>query len=86
MTFTVRYLPQPIAFLTKSEKLRAQRIRSKIVGTIAENPFCFGSLKIKGTENSYRYRVGDYRILYRVDTTNRIVTVYSIGRRENVYD
>lgn len=33
-----------------------------------------------------RIRVGDYRIVYRVDTAKRIVTVVSIGHRDNIYN
>lgn len=86
MTFTIRYFPQAEAFLNRSEKQLILRIRSKIIHILAENPFCTGSQKIKGTESAYRYRIGGYRVLYRVDTKNKILTVYNIGRRENIYN
>jgi len=33
----------------------------------------------------WRLRVGDYRVLYTVDDGARVVTVYAIGHRRDVY-
>jgi mRNA interferase RelE/StbE len=33
----------------------------------------------------WRLRVGDYRILYTIDEAVRVVTVYAIGHRREVY-
>lgn len=43
-----------------------------------------GCLKLSD-ENAYRLRVGDYRILYRIDDAGRRVYVYRIKHRKNVY-
>jgi mRNA interferase RelE/StbE len=40
-------------------------------------------MKLKGTKNHYRIRVGDYRILFVLDAD--ITYVYDISHRENVY-
>ena len=41
--------------------------------------------KLSGSENSYRLRAGDYRVLYEVDDNGRLVTVYAVGDRRDVY-
>ena len=41
--------------------------------------------KIRGKENHYRIRVGDYRIIYSPQTTTLIVRVIRIGHRKDVY-
>ena len=33
----------------------------------------------------FKKRVGDYRIVYRVDDKNRTITVYAIGNRKDIY-
>ncbi len=33
----------------------------------------------------FRLRVGDYRVLYTVDDSARVVVVYAIGHRRDVY-
>ena len=55
------------------------------IESLSENPFPFQSRKIKGSESSYRLRVGDYRVIYQVDTENKVVTLYHARHRKEVY-
>ena len=48
------------------------------------NPRPPGAKKLTGQE-SYRIRKGDYRILYTIDDRARLVRVYRIGHRRDVY-
>jgi mRNA interferase RelE/StbE len=41
--------------------------------------------KIRGKENHYRIRVGDYRIIYSPQKATLIVRVIRIGHRKDVY-
>lgn len=43
------------------------------------------SHKLSGSMNSYRLRVGDYRVLYQVDDETKLVTIYHVGHRRDVY-
>jgi mRNA interferase RelE/StbE len=36
-------------------------------------------------DKAYRVRQGDYRILYSIDDQQRIVEVYKVGHRRDVY-
>ncbi|MFH1023362.1 MAG: type II toxin-antitoxin system RelE/ParE family toxin [Planctomycetota bacterium] len=36
-------------------------------------------------KGGYRLRQGDYRILYVVDDTSRVVRIYRVGHRREVY-
>ena len=41
---------------------------------------------VKITDQIYRVRVGDYRIIYQIDDTNRVIRIGWVGRRrENTY-
>jgi mRNA interferase RelE/StbE len=51
---------------------------------LADNPRPRQSIKLSGTE-SYRLRVGDYRILYEINNPAKSVTVYRIKHRREVY-
>lgn len=52
--------------------------------SLEENPRPRGSRKLTGREE-YRLRVGNYRILYAIDDTNLVVTVFAVGHRREVY-
>ena len=43
------------------------------------------AVKLSGGEGKYRVRVGDYRIIYGVDTRIRQITVHYIRHRSDVY-
>jgi mRNA interferase RelE/StbE len=60
-----------------------RRIVSKL-DELLENPFVPGSIKLKG-EESYRVRVGDYRIVFDVETKTRVITVLAVGDRKEIY-
>jgi mRNA interferase RelE/StbE len=57
------------------------------IEALVENPRPAGVKKLKGKgENLWRIRVGDYRVIYLIDNTVRIVNIRKIGHRRDVYD
>ena len=42
--------------------------------------------KIRGLENHYRIRVGDYRIVYSPQHDKLVIRVIRVGHRRDVYD
>ncbi len=53
---------------------------------LGENPHPVGCKKLKGEQDTWRIRVGDYRVVYIIDEVVRIVDVRSVGHRKNVYE
>ena len=58
-------------------------IKTAIAG-LADNPRPYGYKKLKG-EDAYRIRVGDYRVIYEIEDDKIIITVVSVGHREDIY-
>lgn len=52
---------------------------------LAEEPFPFKATKLEGTDKTFRIRVGDYRIIYEVETTAKVITVLYVRHRREVY-
>jgi mRNA interferase RelE/StbE len=52
---------------------------------LSQNPRPFGVKKLQGEVDFYRIRVGDYRILYIIDDSARLIRVMRIMPRENAY-
>jgi len=66
------------------------RIRSNVVealGLLSQNPYSelLKIKKLKGAEDLYRIRVGDYRVVYEIRRKRLIVVVIKIGHRREVY-
>jgi mRNA interferase RelE/StbE len=61
-----------------------ERIQSKI-NELAIEPRPNGVKKIQGEENSYRIRVGDYRVVYDIFDDILLITVIRVKHRSQVY-
>ncbi len=48
------------------------------------NPRPHGSKKLAG-EVGWRVRIGDYRILYTIDDSQRLITIYRVKHRKEAY-
>jgi mRNA interferase RelE/StbE len=57
----------------------------KGINGLEKEPRPHGVKKLSGTKDGYRVRVGDYRILYTIDERKKVVTVYRIRHRREVY-
>lgn len=61
------------------------RIDRKILA-LAGDPRPAGCKKLKGYTNQWRIRVGDWRIVYIIDDTAKLVSVTRIAHRREVYE
>ena len=55
------------------------------IDALALNPRPSGSAKLKSEFRRYRIRIGDYRILYRIDSKPKRVVIESVRHRKDVY-
>ena len=58
---------------------------SEAILQLKSNPRPHGSKKLTGMAGSWRIRVGDYRVLYDIADAIRIVRVYRVRHRKDVY-
>ncbi|WP_445632222.1 type II toxin-antitoxin system RelE family toxin [Nostoc sp. DSM 114167] len=61
-----------------------ERIQIKI-DDLATEPRPNGVKKLKGKENAYRIRIGDYRVIYDIFDDLLVVNVVEVGHRKNIY-
>ncbi len=61
------------------------RIVPRLEG-LASTPRPAGCKKLKGGDNEWRIRVGNYRIVYEIDDKARTVDVTRIAHRREVYE
>jgi mRNA interferase RelE/StbE len=76
-------LPAAQKDLDKLEASAFERIIKK-VRTLSRDPRPPGCLKLTG-EEGYRLRIGDYRVLYRIDDTSKRIYIYRIKHRKDAY-
>ena len=84
MSYCVLYHPEvknDLAILPRNLK---ERIRKAIEQRLYVEPTYFGDPLRKSLQGYRKLRVGDYRIIYRVDKTQ--VIILKIGHRKEVYE
>ena len=57
----------------------------KSVESLIKNPFPKQCLKLHGTNKLFRIRIGDYRVIYQVDTNKDFLIIYYIRHRREAY-
>ena len=85
--FSIEFANQPNKFLKKLDRcilerfiLRLERLKNDAVPSDA---------KFIGRENSekvFRYRIGDYRVLYKLKEKDNVILITKIDKRERVFD
>lgn len=63
-----------------------QRALITLIERLSEEPRPSGCKKLKGRDDQYRVRLGNYRIIYSIEDTSLIVRVIKIGHRRDVYE
>ena len=57
----------------------------ELAESLIENPFPAGYKRLVGTEETYRVRIGNYRLIYQIKDKQLIIEIVRVGHRSNVY-
>jgi len=55
------------------------------IKALAENPRPARCRKITGATNDWRIRVGKYRVIYEIDDEEKVVRIFKVRHRREVY-
>ena len=83
-SYNIEWNPSALKELRRLPKEIAGRI-FKVVEELASNPFPNKVRKLAESDNSFRIRVGDYRVLYKVISKTLIVEIVRAGHRRDAY-
>jgi mRNA interferase RelE/StbE len=84
LAYAIDFKPAALRDLKKLPKDIQQRI-SNAVSTLADDPRPHGVKVLQGGDGLLRLRVGDYRVVYRVEDRALLVLVIRVGHRREVY-
>ena len=83
--YTVRFSKKAEKSLKKVGHVMRRRVLQKL-GRLTENPRNGPNIKtMQGFHNRFRYRVGDFRIIYEVIDSDLVVWVLETDWRGNIY-
>ena len=56
------------------------------IDALVNNPRPRGCRKLRGENNLWRLRVGDYRVIYAISDRERVVDISAVRNRREAYD
>jgi mRNA interferase RelE/StbE len=81
--YAVEILPSAARALAKLDRAMQRRIARRI-DRLALDPRA-DAVKLRGTDDIWRARVGDYRLLYAIEDERLVVLIIKVGHRRDVY-
>ena len=88
MKYTVEYTKQAVKELEKLDKYTRKIILLWIDKNLqdTEDPRIHGKALTADRAGQWRYRVGDYRIIAKIEDDKLVILVITIGHRREIYD
>jgi mRNA interferase RelE/StbE len=83
-SFKVQFKPAVQKDFRRIPQKTLSRILESIEG-LTKIPFPVQAIKLAGSDRLYRIRVGDYRIIYEVETETGEIMVHYVRHRREVY-
>jgi len=83
-SYNVHFKPSVEKDLRRLPKTMMARVLQVLEG-LGSDPLRERAIKLSGAERLYRIRVGDYRIIYEVDSRAKEVLVHYIRHRREAY-
>ena len=83
--YKVFYLDSVEDDLKKLDKSTKVRILDKVEKHLAKYPRVLGKALTGQFKGFWRYRIGDFRVIYRISEKEILIIVTRIGHRKNVY-
>ncbi len=76
----------------RSARKELERLQPQLTGRIllkiealTQTPRPPGSIKLQGEDNLWRIRIGDYRVIYAINDSSKVVDISVIRHRRDVY-
>lgn len=57
----------------------------QMIISLAEVPRPIGAKKLVGAHSDWRVRFGQYRIVYQIDDSDAVVTIFAVVKRSDAY-
>jgi len=83
--YKVLYLDKVEKDLKRMDKPTCKAILNKIEHTLAKDPQGLGKALTGQFKGFWRYRFGNYRVIYKLSETEILIIVAKIGQRKDVY-
>ncbi|MFN9108598.1 MAG: type II toxin-antitoxin system RelE family toxin [Bacteroidota bacterium] len=85
MTYSIRWDTEALEDLSELDHAEAKRIVKKVESHLVKDPLSLGKPLSGNLSGLYRYRIGDYLVLYEIIRKEIVIEVVAVGHRKDVY-
>ena len=71
--------------LAKLDHTIVKKITDRVENYLIQDPLNLGERLFYDWKGHYRYRVGDYRVIYEIKQNQLLILVVKVGHRKEVY-
>lgn len=88
MMYKVEFTARALKELKKLDRHTAALLLGWIRKNLenCENPRLYGKWLTANRSGEWRYRVGDYRLIAKIDDSRILILVLSVGHRRDIYE
>ena len=83
-TYQIEWKKSALRELKRLDRKIVPRIIST-VESLSTNPFPSGVRKLQGADNTYRVRIGEYRIVYEIFHARIVIVILRVRHRKEAY-
>jgi mRNA interferase RelE/StbE len=80
----IQFHPDVLKQLQRLPREAFETALQKIIG-LSNNPRPHGAKKLAGSDRDWRIRFGQYRIVYEINDTDQVLTIFIVAKRSDVY-
>lgn len=84
MTYRIEFTRRAARDLERLDRRARLRIVEAVAG-LGIDPRPAGVKKLRGEDNAWRIRVGDYRVIYEIHDGSVLIVVFRVGHRRDIY-
>lgn len=81
---TVQFHPDVLKQRQRLPRDAFETALQKII-SLANQPRPRGAKKLAGSERDWRIRFGQYRIVYEINETDQVLTIFTVAKRSDAY-
>jgi len=86
MVYQLNWDEEALDDLQKIGKAEAIRLIRKIETHLVKDSQNLGKALVGNFSGLYRYRIGDYRVIYQIIKNELLVVVVRVGHRKDIYE
>jgi mRNA interferase RelE/StbE len=85
LNYSVKWHEKAIEDLKRVDLKSAKGLLERVKTYLPQDPISLGK-PLKGIfKGVYRYRFGDYRVIYSIDRKENVILILRVGKRKEVY-